>query len=92
MSDDRDPKLRLRVILREIMPDASADEFSDLVEVLLAADPAAASLHLPPIFDAGIAFVRRVASGLIATTPKFRRATFPKLRGLAEEILAREKA
>lgn len=92
MSEHQDLKIRLRIALCERSPEDDADDFAELVAAVLAFRTVGGDTEraLAERFGCGTAFVRHIAEGLIAPTPRFRRENLKKLRAIAAELGVKE--
>jgi len=87
-----DPKLRLRIALHDLAPEENPDDFAELVAAVLAFRTVGGDTDrkLAERFNCGTAFVHHVANGLIAPTPRFRRAAVKAIHGIAVELGVRK--
>jgi len=86
-----DPKLRLRIVLRDLEPETDPDAFAELVSAFCAMGPpvtleGAPALALSGKFDLDQRTIRDWASGDATPAPKRRREVAAFLRAAAREL------
>lgn len=87
-----DPRIRLRVAVRDLEPESDPDDFAELVAAVLAFRTLGGALdrRIADVLRVEPDFVHHMANGVITPTPRFRRLAVQSLRDLADELF--EKA